>query len=210
MSGRGTVKHHDSSPPVPQQPHNFIMIPILPYNKKLTLGYMRKNQPFHLDELPEEYYPCSGKSDRPPDFVFGFPFRFAKGDQDLTGTAAKLYAMQDKIPDEKFRDRTKYGAARAIAEYVRDSIDGDFIDYINPCPVDTNEDIYLVFRLYASFMPASPRPPDWVAQLAEIAKDILQELGWEDVEEPGWYLDVMSKATENHADYNFGSSWRRY
>ncbi|KAF7299358.1 hypothetical protein MIND_00885000 [Mycena indigotica] len=193
-----------------QTTEKYILIPVLPYNEKLRLGYMRRNQPFPLDKLPEEYYPCSRKSDRPPDFVFGFPLRYAEGDQDLTRTAAKLYAMQDKIPDEDLRNRTKYGPTRAIAKYISESIDGDFIDYISPCEVDTDDDIYILFRLFASYIPTSPSPPYWVEQLAKIAKDILRELGWDDVEEPGWYLDVMSKATEDYADYNFGSSWRRY
>ncbi|KAF7299360.1 hypothetical protein MIND_00885200 [Mycena indigotica] len=172
---------------------------ILPYNEKLILGYMRKNQPFA--SLPEEYYECSRKSQDPPGFIYGFPFRFDKNG-DLDATAAKLYAMQDRIPVKELRDRTKYAPGKAITKYLQDSIDGDFPKYIGTDVVDSDDDVFQLFHIYGTFLARTPQKPRWVDAMADICTDIFHELGWEDVEAPKWYLELESRVYPDSKDYN--------
>ncbi|KAF7297837.1 hypothetical protein MKEN_01407500 [Mycena kentingensis (nom. inval.)] len=173
---------------------------LLPWNEKLTLPYMRAHQPW--TNLPEEYFLCSGQSPYLPDFVYGFPIRFAETD-DPDHLLDHLKAMQKKIPHPDFSDPDKYGAVAAICAYIYSQveIEGGIPEFV-PTTVDADMDILSVVCIHSSHAAQSPEQPLWVQDVVEIAKEILGELGWTDVPEPKWYIGSSTLACKGNEDYN--------
>ncbi|KAF7316275.1 hypothetical protein MIND_00146200 [Mycena indigotica] len=178
------------------------------YNHKLTLKYMRQNQPF--DELPTEYYPCSQqmKGYPLPNFVYGFAFRH-KSD-DAKPTLDKLDEMQSKIPYAELRDKTIWRPIGAVLKYIADSVDADVFresPHYNDLGIsrvdhDYSCNIFQIFRVYSSKRARTPQKPLWVDDIARIAAEIYKELGWEDVPKPQWYLDTSTLLSDADTDYN--------
>ncbi|KAF7355762.1 hypothetical protein MSAN_01494100 [Mycena sanguinolenta] len=129
-------------------------------NEKLTLGYMRANQPF--DILPEEYFACAMPNNaNPPMFLYGFAFPL---DGSISASFEKLRAMQDQIPPEYIQD--KYQTIDAICRYVESQVDANFEFRIRRSSVDYKPNTLFVFYICTSWMPREPKTPKWVPVLA--------------------------------------------
>ncbi|KAF7338828.1 hypothetical protein MSAN_02205500 [Mycena sanguinolenta] len=168
-------------------------------NEKLTLGYMRANQPW--DILPEEYFACAMPNKaKPPLFFYGFAFPFSGT---FTTSIESLTAMQRNIPAEyDWSDREKYTSADAICKYIESRIEINVEFRIRRSLVDCNPDILFIFYIYSSWMPHQPKAPEWVSQLAKVVAEIFEEdLGWK-APEPKWYIDNYMRAYEDDLDFN--------
>src|ERR1700761_8707500 len=76
---------------------------------------MRQHQPF--DELSAEYFGSYGDQ-KPPIFVYGFPYR--RHDK-----RANLFTELGRIPHEKWANTRKDLVFDAIGIYIRNSFEGD-------------------------------------------------------------------------------------
>ncbi|KAF7297782.1 hypothetical protein MKEN_01401900 [Mycena kentingensis (nom. inval.)] len=165
-------------------------------NSKLTLGYMRKHQPWAADALPEEYFPCCKKSIDPPRFVYGF----AVPALDTPEAIEKLEGYQAALPLDELQDTSKYGAIDALCEYLRQSIEGEFPDLIMHTFVDSRPDIFVVITIFVSNLAkAQPGLPEWAKEVADIGAESFADIGWETKAE--WYLTHWTTGKPDSTDY---------